>query len=200
MIVGLALLIFIGVYAIDSISKVEKKVDTKQVDGQYVLYSVDDANYMADELYDTLYKGVGPATSLGALRRSVIDQAVKSTSDMEDQAANYAAYMIQYYGEEQILSYLKQQGYESIDDLQKMYIDSLKETQFVSDYYTAHYDEYVKDVVEEQNARKIYHILVKVADVEETTDEEGNTVHVAHPTEEESSKLASVKAGQHPPG
>ncbi len=192
MIIGLALLIFVGVYIADSAGKRETYIDTKQVDGRYVLYSVDGQDYFADDLYDTLYQGAGSTTEVKALGHNVIDKAVKATSDMEQYAASYAAYLLQYYDEPTILNYLRQEGYHSLDDLQDMYLYSLKQGEFISDYYTAHYDEYVKDVAEAEDPRIISHILVKLADVEETTDEDGNTIHIAHPTEEESKKIEEI--------
>ena len=111
---------------------------------------------------------------------------------MEDYAASYAAYLLQYYDEETVLTYLRQEGYRSLDDLQDMYLYSLKQGEFIANYYTDHYDEYVKDVVDSENPRIISHILVKVADVEEVTDEEGNTIHIAHPTDEESGRIEEI--------
>lgn len=191
-IVGLALLIFIGLYIGDSVKNRQSAIATKQVDGQYVVYSVDEHNFTADELYDTLYKGAGTYSGSNALRHAIVDSAVKTTSEMETGAANYAAYMLQYYGEDQILEYVRQEGYSTLDDLQKLYIFSMKESVFQGNYYTAHADEYVQGAIDAYQPKKLYHILVKVADVTESTDADGNTVHTANPTEEESAKLQSV--------
>lgn len=190
---GVALLAFVFYYAI-SLNKAdgENTVASKVVDGKNVIYSINDENYFADDLFNQLNSSSGPSIAYNIYKRNVISKAIKTTSEMESTAASYAAYMLQYYGEDQLTSYVKQMGYNSISDLTNIYIDQLKEDEFVKNFLAENESTYVTPLVNENNIKKISHILIMVDDVTEETDEAGNIIHVAHPTEEEQAALDTV--------
>ena len=68
----------------------------------------------------------------------------------------------------------------------------LKQQEVIKQYLLDNYDVEVEPKLADINPRKISHILIKVADVTESTDENGNTIHTANPTAEEQAKLDEV--------
>lgn len=189
---AIALLAFVVYYGIDYIKNNTPEVASKVVDGKTVIYSIDDENYYADDLYETLYATSGKEIAYNILKKDVISNSIKTTPEMETTAANYAAYILQNYDEKEILSFVKQSGYNKIEDLSNLYLDQLKENEFVTSFLNENADKYITPVKEENDVRKISHILIKVADVTESEDENGNVIHTANPTDEEKTKLDTV--------
>jgi len=193
--VAIAMIVFVGIYAADDIKNQEVKVSSKQVDGKYVAFTVDGQDVYADDLYDTLFAANGLSIEYTALQRAVINESYETTDDMESIASSYATYILSYYSAEDIESDLASMGYiNGVDDLKQYYIDAQKQEKMISEFLADNYDEYCADYVEENQPRALYHILIKVADVEEITDANGNTTHIAHPTEDEQKKLDDALA------
>ena len=190
--IAIFFLCFIIYYIYGLVNSNKPSVESKTVDGKAVVYSIDDQNFFADDLYETLFNVSGINLAYENYKAEIVSKAIKADSEMETYAANYAAYMLQNYDEATLLSYLKQYGYTKIDDLSTFYLNQLKESEFISNYFEDNYDSIVKPLVDENNPRLISHILVKVADVEEITDEDGNVTHVAHPTDEEQAKIDEI--------
>lgn len=190
--VGVVLLVFIGVYAVADIKNKPVTVNTKKVDGEYIVYSIGDKDVTADEVYDHLFELSGQSAEMLTYERVVFD-LVKTTSDMEENAAQMAQAYIQYYDEETLLNTLVSTGYKNgINDLTNYIIDSNKQEEIVKEYALANSDTYVKSDLG-TDGRIIYHILVKVADIEEVKDENGNVVEYrANPTDTEKAKLEVV--------
>lgn len=195
-VIGILLIVFIGIYGADAYKNREIVVSNKEVDGKYVVYSVDGKDIIADDFYNTLYDKNGLSCAFVQFQRAVLDNAIETTDDMKEIATNYAAYIYQTYGEDYVLDQLQQMGYvNGTDDLIQYYIDSQKQTMLVNEYLTANSDTYLKPFIEENDPRVIYHILVKVADITETKDADGNSVFTANPTTEEKVKLDAVLKG-----
>lgn len=111
---------------------------------------------------------------------------------MTNYAASYAQYVLSSNDEATIASQLRQYGYDGTDDLTTYCIDMLKQQEVIKQYLLDNYDVEVEPKLADINPRKISHILIKVADVTESTDENGNTIHTANPTAEEQAKLDEV--------
>lgn len=191
--IGIVLIVFVGIYAKDSYNNKELVVGEKLIDGKYAVYSVDDQYVMADDFYDSLYKNNGLSCEFTAYQRAVLNKAYETTDEMNTIASNNAAYVYQQYGEEYIVSELQRMGYvDGTDDLINLYIDMQKRDLLVSDYLKAHED-IVKNFYDENKGKLSYHILVKVADITTSTDENGKTVYTANPTDEEKQKLADIQ-------
>lgn len=191
LVLAILAIVFVVFYAIDLQANAEKEVQTMQVDDQYVVYSIDGENYYADDLYNELYTLYGFNTAFRALDRMVIEQAVETTSEMDTTAANNAQYILSIYDQETLDSDLRSLGFNGIDELKDYYIYIQKSQELSKRYFTEHQAEYVDPYMEE-SPKSISHILIKVADVTEETDEEGNVTHTANPTEEETNKLNEV--------
>ncbi|MCI5773236.1 MAG: peptidylprolyl isomerase [Erysipelotrichaceae bacterium] len=171
----------IGLYAV---SEAKKVVPGKKVNGEDIVYSINNEDVSANALYDKMYEKNGIGSVYLAFEKAVLDQAVETTEDMEKIAAYNAQQIISNYQssygedyEQYIVSALKSSGYDSIADLDKYLITQLKAEQLVKEYLTNNQEAY-DEFASKYQPRKVSHILVKMADS-------------ANPTEEE---LAKVKA------
>ena len=192
--VGILLVVFIVFYCVDLNSKKEVKVDTLTKDGQSVIYSIDDDTYyFADDLYEDLALDLKANAELNSFILNVCREGIETTKTMSDYAASYAQYILQSNDKATIDSQLRQYGYEGSDDLNTYCIDMLKQQEVIKEYLYNNYETVVEPKLAELNPRKISHILIKVADVEEVTNEDGTVTHVAHPTDEEQAKLDEVQ-------
>ncbi len=191
--VTIALLVYGIVYCVQAYSNRKIYVDAKSEDGKSIVYTLNNENYYADDLYSDLYDNIGQSATYFKWTQAVIRNAYKSDEDITSLANNYYSYIISNNEESTIDSSLKQSGYENgVDDLLDYCIDMVKSNKLYVDFYKANYDTYVPKIVEEYKPKKIYHILVKVADISEESDDDGNTTKVANMTDEEQAKLDSV--------
>ncbi len=192
-VIGIALIVFIGIYAVDEYKNREILVNNKQVDGKYVAYSVDGEDVLADDLYDTLYELNGLSQAVIAYERAIFDAGYETTEEMKTNATNSAATILSRYSQDYVLESLKSMGYTGgMDDLVQYYIDSQKQELLVSEYIMANQDKYLTDSIG-TNGRLIYHILVK-CDTTEITDADGNVIgYEANPTDEQKEKLNKIQ-------
>lgn len=165
----------IGVYAY---SQMQSRVPGKSVNGEDIVYSINNENVSANTLYDQMYDINGIGSVYLTFEKAVLDQAIETTQDMEDIAAYNAQQIIANYQssygdgyEDYIVSALRQSGYESIADLQPYLISQLKGEELVKNYLAENPDIYAA-FEEEYQPRKVSHILVKMADSENPTEEE----------------------------
>ncbi len=194
-VVAIALLAFIGYYAADSYKNREITVSSRQIDGKYVAYTIDDEPVFADDLYDSLFKyqNTGASQAMVAYERDVFNAAYETTDEMKNKASISASNAVNSYSKEYLDNYLRSVGYRNgFDDITEYYIDSLKQEQLVKEYVFANLDTYFTPQLG-TNGRLIYHILVK-CDTVEVTDEEGNVIgYEAAPTEEQEQKIHQIQ-------
>ena len=190
--IAVALLVFIGIYAADSYKNREITVSNRQIDGKYVVYTVDGEPVYADDFYENLYAAAGQTQAVVAYERAVFEAGIETTEEMKNNAAAYAATILQSYSQDYVLSSLKTMGYTNgLDDLTQYYIDAQKQDQLIRDYVTANTDAYVTPTLG-TNGRIIYHILIQ-CETEPVYDEEGNILeYTANPTMEQSAALNNV--------
>ncbi len=165
----------IGVYAY---SQAQSTVPGKSVSGEDIVYSINNEDVSANTLYDQMYDINGIGSIYLTFEQAVLDQAIETTQDMEDIAAYNAQQIIANYQssygdgyEDYIVSALRQSGYESIADLQPYLISQLKGEELVKTYLSENPDVYAA-FEQEYQPRKVSHILVKMADSENPTEEE----------------------------
>ncbi len=192
-VIGIALLVFVGIYAADAYKNREIVVNNKQIDGKYVAYTLDDEPVYADDLYASLYETGGLGQSVVAYERAVLNAAYETTEEMNTNATNSTASILSRYSEEYVLESLKSMGYTNgVDDIKQYYIDAQKQEQLIREYVSANVDTYLKPLIGE-NGRLIYHILV-MCDTTSVTDEDGNVIgYEANPTDEQKEKLAQIQ-------
>lgn len=195
LLVTIGLLTYVVVYCVQAYSSRPVYVEAKTEDGKSVVYTLNGENYYADDLYNDLYSSLGQSTAMIKWSKSVISASVKESDTITTMANNYYSYIVANNEKSTIDSSLKNSGYPNgYDDLQEYCLDVVKSTTFYSDFFRNHYETYVPKVVESLKPRKVYHILVKVSDISETTDEDGNTVKTATMTAEEQEKYDAVCA------
>ena len=192
--VGIGLLVFLVFYGVQEYKNRPVTVNTKQDNGQFIVYSIDGENYYADDLYKDLSSNYGTTAAYFKWSMDVINKSVETTDEITDIANRYIQ-TIQYYNDEDTINqYLTQYGYPNgIEDLNKYAIDMAKGDVIYSDFYTRNFDTYAPYAIEGLAPKKISHILVKVATVNETQNDKGETVYEAVLTSEESAKLQAVK-------
>lgn len=189
--IAILLIVFIGVYAVDSYNNRELTVSSKDVDGKSVVYSVDNEYVYADDFYYSLYNQNGASCAFSAYQRAILDASYETTDEMKTYATSYATYYLQQYGEEYIDNIMKQYGYvNGADDFVQYYIDAQKSDLLTTDYIKSHAEDLkLQNYIDENNARVIYHILISVADV--TKNDDGTLT--ANMTDEEKAKLENVQ-------
>ncbi len=192
-VIGIALLVFVGIYAADAYKNREIIVSNKQIDNKYVAYTVDGEPVYADDLYASLYETGGLGQTVVAYERAVLNTAYETTEEMETTAANSAASILSRYSEEYVLESLSSMGYTGgVDDIKQYYIDAQKQELMVQEYVTNNVDTYLKPLLG-TDGRLIYHILV-MCDTTPVTDEDGNVIgYEANPTDEQKEKLAQIQ-------
>lgn len=194
-VIAIGLLVYVIVYCVQAYQNRTIYVNAKQEDGKSIVYTLNGENYYADDFYDDLYASLGKNASYFKWQQYVVRSAYETDDDITTQANNAYAYIKTYNEESTISSSLKQSGYSNgIDDLQQYCLDMVKQNKLLTDFYTANFDTYAPKYIESSNPKKIYHILVKVADISEDSDDDGNTVRTANMTDEEQAKYDAVVA------
>ncbi|MDR1794635.1 MAG: peptidylprolyl isomerase [Erysipelotrichaceae bacterium] len=161
---------------------------TKRVDGEDVIYSFDGNNVTADQFYEKLYDSSGFSLLISSLEQTVYRQAFEPDADMKAEAklqadatiSNFKASYGESY-ESVMIDILKQMGYPGkLSSLTDYYLSTLMRTQVEHDYIDARLAEYWPDFGANE-PRLISHILIKMEDPD-------------NPTEEELAKMEEAKA------
>ena len=163
------------------------KLPGKTVDGNSVVYSINKIDKTADEFYNDLYDKSGVATIYAKIEKAVANQGIETTEEMKTTAKTNAANIIanfqQQYGqnyETQLLAAIKQVGYSQVSDLETYLIQIQKINKIFEQYVEANPDTTIKPYMEEAKPMLVSHILVKMADP-------------ANPSEEEAKKVKEVE-------
>ena len=180
--VFLLAIVFLGVTIFYGLETSKNIVTGKKVNGQDIVYSLDQTNVSADELYEKLYEKYGMNILFAQIQKTVADKSIETTEEMKTtanlNAQNIISNFQQTYGatyETQILNALRQVGYTKIEDLPEFLIQSQKINQIYQDYINSNSDEVnavINQYVEENKPRLVSHILVKIADSTKPTAEE----------------------------
>lgn len=191
--IALALAAFVVMYSVDAYKNRDITVKNKQIDGKYVAYTIDDEPVYADDLYNSLFafQNNGASQVMVNYERQVFNTAYETTDEMKNRAAISVANIINSYSKDYLDKYLRSAGYsQGFEEMDKYYIDSMKQELLIKEYALAHQDEVLGDLG--TNPRLIYHILVK-CETSEVTDEEGNVIaYEANPTDEQKAKLDEI--------
>ena len=147
----------------------------KTSNGSGVVYSFNGEDVTADDLYEEYYETYGEDAVSVLFQRTVLDQTVKTTDEMEEEANTegeyYRSSYVNYYGTEGE-EYLQQQveaiGFSSIEEY---CLYSLKAEELDRDYVLNHTDIW-DEFKNEYAPRIVYHALILMDDVENPTEEE----------------------------
>lgn len=183
---------FLAYYAVQDAKSKQTKIKTVQKDGQYLIYQTGESFMTADKLYDSLYTNYAAAAAFSKLNRLTLNSLYETSSEMKDIASSNAQYILSKHSETDIKKEMLKAGYDGIKGLSDYYIDLQKNNLFARDFFNAHRADIVEPFVKENNSKLISHILIKVADMEEGKDKDGNKIYTAKPTEAEQNKLNEV--------
>ena len=191
--IALALTAFVVMYSVDAYKNRDITVKNKQIDGKYVSFTIDGEPVYADDLYNSLYayQNNGASQVMVNYERQVFNTAYETTDEMKNRAAISVANIINSYSKDYLDKYLRSVGYsQGFEEMDKYYIDSMKQELLIKEYVLAHQDELLSDLG--TNPRLIYHILVR-CETSEVTDEQGNVIaYEANPTDEQKAKLDEI--------
>lgn len=161
------------------------KLPGKNTDGKDVVATIGDKNIFADDLYDELYgektsgKSIGTQILYMYFERAVVDAAVPTDVDLKSQVATQVTAVKQnyqsYYGDEwenYLLQGLLGSGYTSVDDLDAYFLHYLKLAKLTHEAYDGELETLFNPIYDEKSPRTVSHILVKMEDPENPTEEE----------------------------
>ena len=160
------------------------KLPGKTVNGQQIVFSVDDTNYSADQLYDDLSKTYYNDRVYTMFHAALLDSAVKSTDEFTAEVnQNYqnmvAAYQ-QYYGYD--VSYLDNiaKTYYGYDTYYEYMLYTTKAQKLYTEYFGNHGEEYFTEEFQQENKPRIVsYVVLTLDDPLNPTAEETEKVKVA---------------------
>ena len=197
--VGLLSLIFVAfiiVYSVETIN--EKKASEINVqaktdeNGESVLYSINGEDYTIRDLYNELSATNLSSTVFYEYQRLVMKDGVKSNDNMEALATANVANMKKNYDADLLDAQIRYYGFDGIKELHDFFIMQLKTRELAKQNILAHEEDILVPWYENNHPRLVSHILVKVADITKTENEDGTYTLTANPTEEETAKLNEV--------
>lgn len=175
LVVALALFVASGFYIAD---QSRNKVKAKKVDGQQVVFSINKENYLASEFQDDLYDSLHESALFQIFRKQVLTSLETSEDNAKDaqlRADSFIAYIKQSEGQKGLDAAdkdLMAMGYDGIDELSVYYENELKYNDLITDLFMENYDELFKKDFEANKPRLVTHILVKMDDPSNPTEEE----------------------------
>ncbi|AMC93532.1 hypothetical protein AOC36_05910 [Erysipelothrix larvae] len=180
--VAVALVVVIGSYGVTQIQSVFKG---KTVDGKQVVFEIAGTDIFADEYFDMLDESRGDAELFRLFKRqmlSSLETTDEIAADAKKQAESYIQQISASNGQaglDSLDQWLISQGYAGLDDLATYFEDAAKQDIIIKDYFVANFDSIFKESFETNKPRLVSHILIKMTDP-------------ANPTEEEQAKMDEV--------
>ncbi len=154
------------------------KIQGKKVNGSQIVASFDETNLSADELYDLMKKSVGNAIMFTHFQNAVVNQVVETTADLESEAKLLQDRILQNAKSQNPTTYkkvvaeqMKKYGFPE-DGLYDYALITVKNQKMQREYIDEHMDALFTPIYEEKKSRTVSHILVKMADASNPTEEE----------------------------
>lgn len=140
-----------------------------------------DNNITADDLYDTMYTQYGDKMIYLKWQQAVANQAVETTDEIKEEAKNYETSLTSYL-QQQVTSsggtletvkasYLSNYGFEA-DQMSDYCLTLAKIQKLQGDYIEENIDELFTTMHDQKKGRSVSHILIKMTDANNPTDEE----------------------------
>ncbi len=175
---------FLGISIFYAYDQNKDNLPSKTVGGKDVVFSVEDTDFPADELYDELYKTYGKSELFLNFYMGVIDANVEETEELTNQingaVSQTVSYYTNYYGYG--LEYLNQLAkyYYGYPDFPTYVKYQIKAEKLYSDYISQHADEYVtEEFITKHNPRVISYCLIKFDDPHNPTAAEMDRLNAA---------------------
>lgn len=179
---------FIGIIGYFAIDQTKNVIPGKKVNGEDVVFKIDDQYISANQFYDELYTNLGIKSVYQLFENAVINASVETTDEMKSNAKTLAAqinsnYQSQYGAtyKDELTKILKSLGYTDSEDLEAYLIQGEKRNVILKEYLNANLEEIYGPYEAEYKPRIASHILVQMADP-------------TNPTEEEKAKMAEIEA------
>ena len=184
--VVLIALIFIGFTVFIIYDTNKGKLPGKSENGKDVIATINGKSISADDLYDSMYKSNGGNTLLYLrFQAAVIDESVKSPDEIEKTADQLKEYLNSnaqnqasssgQSAEEYLKTELAKYGFQE-DELDYFCNVQAKMSKMQKDYIDKHMEELFTPLYEKNKGRTVSHILVKMKDANNPTEEEMKTV------------------------
>lgn len=183
--VAIVAVFFIGVAIFFTYDQNKDKLPGKSVGGKQVVFSVDDTNYTADDLYDRLSSDYYESRVFLSFQKALLDEATKNDKDIETTVKTQYQQTLQYYQ--------SQYGYdeEYLNQIARYYYgyDTFYDYMLYSNKSMAVFKDYIKTNIAdlltdekkaELNPRIVSYVVIAMDDP-------------ANPTAEESSKLKAAQ-------
>lgn len=152
-------------------------VATKQVDGQYVISSMNGSNFTADELYEMAKERYeAPLASL-IFEKEVLERTFEYSEDEKVEAKLEGEQTVAYYksmfgedkAEEIIQNQLQAMGYDADSTLVDYYLNASATTRLLDEYYKNNVE---ANLFKDEQPLIVSHILVRPSEDEALSDEE----------------------------
>lgn len=148
---------------------------SKVIDGKSAVSSLNGDYVFADDIYDEIISSANGAQTLyQILLQEIFEKECPVTEDMKTEADVMIQTIKENYSgkEDTLTSQLNQMGYNNLDEYKEAYLDYLQYTAFMNKYINDHFDEVFDDYYNVCSPRIVSHILVKMEDPDNPTDEE----------------------------
>jgi len=190
LVVAIGFIAFITVYCVQEYKNAPHYVNTKTIDGEYAIFSVDDDYFMAKDLFDDVVAAQGDTFKSVNFYTDLFEELYDTTDVWSSNASNYVSDQLQSYDQETIFDDLSDMGYypANIETFKQYYITYFKQMQLIQDYLKEN-SSYLDTYFENNESYDYHYILVTVADV--TKNEDGT--YTANMTDEESTLLNQIK-------
>lgn len=183
--VAIVAVFFIGVAIFFTYDQNKDKLPGKSVGGKQVVFSVDDTNYTADDLYDRLSSDYYESRVFLSFQKALLDKATKNDKDIETNVKTQYQQTLQYYQsqygyDEEYLNQIARYyyGYDTFYDYM---LYSNKSMSVFKDYIKTNIADLLTDEKKaELNPRIVSYVVIAMDDP-------------ANPTAEESSKLKAAQ-------
>lgn len=171
-------------FAVFSIWDTNKgKLAGKKVDGKDVVASVAEENVFADDVFDAIKGSSSIEYIAQKFQDAVADEAISADAEMKELAKTMASNIEANFKTNDPTNYktnIKSQlaaiGYDDLDEYCMLAVKSQK---LISNYLDEHMEELFTPIYDSKNSRVVAHILVKMEDS-------------ANPTEEEKAKVDKI--------
>ncbi|MEA4874152.1 peptidylprolyl isomerase [Anaerorhabdus sp.] len=170
---------FIAIIAYFAIDQSKDVIPGKQVNGEDIVFTIDDKSITTNEFYDKLYNDLGIQSVYQAFEKAVVNASVETTDEMKALAKETANGIISnfqsQYGatyEAELTKILKSLGYNDSKDLEAYLIQGEKRNQLLKQYILDNKDTVYTPYEAEYKPRTASHILIQMVDANNPTDEE----------------------------
>lgn len=177
--ISIAVVLLVGALGFFVYEQNKDKLPGKTVDGKDVVVEINGEYIFADDLFEDIDENTKNAILYMFYERMVVENGVETTADIKSEAKLQAEQLIQAYKdsygatwEDTLVNALKGVGYNKVSELEDYFINSIKAKDILIGKIEENLDTYVQALVDDTKGRVVSHILVKMVDSDNPTEEE----------------------------